>query len=166
MSIKVSNTYYPPSLDDSGPLQCSMNEENSVMNNDGNRWNNVFDSGIEDSLLDPTHFNVILYRGCSKRDDVSLYNECELLSQTTEHYSCSEKKFHCDNQNILGRDKSRELQRIDRMLQEVRLLKQQSGIFNRNGEISGIYSNFLYNYSPNGNIDTVIQALEKQAQSH
>ena len=116
-----SDTYYPSSLEyDDEPLRCSMSQENSVMHNREERWSNVFDLKTEDSLLDPTHFNVILYRGCSKRDDVRLYNECELLNQTTEYHSCSEKKFYCDRQNILGRDKSRELQRIDRMLQEAR----------------------------------------------
>ena len=136
-----------------------MSEENSIMTNDEDRWVNVFDSKTETSLLDPTHFNVILYRGCSKRDDVRLYNECRLHTQTTEHYACREKKFYCDNQNILGRDKSRELQRIDRMLQEVRRLKQQRK--NRyeglEGEVAGIHSHFLH-----GSVDDVIQTLENR----
>ena len=144
------------------PLNCSMNQENSIMNNDGYRWANVFDSKTEDSLLDPTHFNVILYKDCSKRDDVRLYNECRLSGQTTEHYSCREKKLYCDSQNILGRDKSREIQRINRMLQELRRLKQQTGIFNGEGEIGGIHSSFLYNYGSDINIDTIIQTLENR----
>ena len=147
-----SNTYFPSSPEyDDEPLLCPMNEENSVMNNAGDRWRNVFESGIENLLLDPTHFNVILYRGCSKRDDVRLYNECELLSQTTEYHSCSEKKFYCDNQNILGRNKLKELQRIDRMLQELRRLNQQRGdgpfdfvdLDTGQREVGGIYSMFL-----------------------
>ena len=157
-----SNSYHPSSLEyNDEPLKCSINEENSVMNNDEDRWDNVFDSKTEDSLLDPTHFNFILYRGCSKRDDVRLYKECELRLQNTEFYSCRETKFYCDNQNILGRDKSRELQRIDRMLQELRRLKQQTGIFDGQGEIGGIHSNFLYNYD-DGGIDAIIQTLENR----
>ena len=163
-----SNTYYPssPRYNDRY-LSCSMNEENSIMNNTKKtRWANIFDSATEDSLLDPTHFNVILHRGCSKRDDVSLYSECELPLQTTEHYSCREKKFYCDNQNILGRDKSRELQRVDRVLQEVRYLKQQNRGFT--GEVGGIHSNFLYKRNGNSyvfydnDIDIIIQTLENR----
>ena len=143
-----TNAYSFPFYDYS--LKCSMWQDNSIMNNSRDRWNNVFNSGIEDSLLDPTHFNVILYKGCSKRVDVRLYNECELLGQTTTHYSCREKKLYCDNQNILGRDKSRELQRIDRMLQEIRRLKQQKqdrpffvDLDTEQREIGGIYSIFF-----------------------
>ena len=157
-----SNTYYPSSPEyDDEPLRCSMNEENTIMNNVGDRWANVFDSATEDSLLDPTHFNVILYRGCSKRDDVRLYKECKLLKQNTETYSCREKKFYCDNQNTLGRDKSRELQRINRMLQGVRNLKQQGESYLPTKSIGGIYSNFLFNYD-DGGIDSIIQTLENR----
>ena len=161
-----SDTYYPSPRYNDRPLSCSMNEENSIMNKHEVRWNNVFDSATEDSLLDPTHFNVILYRGCSKRDDVNLYKECELLTQTTEHYSCREKKFYCDSQNILGRNKLRELQRIDRMLQEVRYLQQQNRGFS--GEVGGIHSNFLYKKGADPyifydiDIDIIIQTLENR----
>ena len=125
--------------------ECSMREENSIMNNTTDRWANVFDSKTEGSLLDPTHFNVILHRGCSKRDDVRLYNECDLFGQRTASHSCREKKLYCDNQNILGRDKSRELQRIDRMLQG---LKNENfnfvGLNDDEREVGGIYSKFLH----------------------
>ena len=39
--------------------------------------------GMNDSLLDPAHFNAILYGNCSKRDDVNTYRQCSSLSQTT-----------------------------------------------------------------------------------
>ena len=147
-----------------GSLTCSTWQDNSIMNGSEDRWANVFDSKIEDSLLDPTHFNVILYKGCSKRDDVRLYDECNNPEQTTDHYSCREKKLYCDNQNILGRDKSRELQRIDRMLQELRRLNQQRGdgpfdfvdLDFGQRDVGGIYSKFLdeaYN---------IIQTLENR----
>ena len=80
---------------------------NSIMAYTLDRWNNVFKSGQDVSLLDPTHFNVILYNNCLTRNDVRLYNDCYNLDIGIT------LKSQCKRQNLLGRSKQRELEILE-----------------------------------------------------
>ena len=66
----------------------------------------------QDSLLDPVHFNAILYGDCKRREDVRTYRECSSLVHRTKYQTntsnsdCPSLKTECEEQNILG--KSRE----------------------------------------------------------
>ena len=96
---------------------CRVTQDNSIMANQGERFRNVRD-GRNDSLLDPTHFNTILYPGCESREDTKLYKMCSSLAYTTDHtgpkHSCSDpQKKRCEQSNVLGRDKQSELDRLN-----------------------------------------------------
>ena len=72
------------------------------------------------SLLDPAHFNAILYGDCRKREDVSLFRRCSYISQTNHCNNCSthnyfcERKQECDSQNVLNRKRAKPIRRIGR----------------------------------------------------
>ena len=109
---------YPPSY------ACRVAQENSLLlsNRDGKiRWNRVFETGLENSLLDPSHFQSILYGNCSLRDDVKLYRRCSRLSYqiSSNENACLAEKNYCDRQNVLGRDKIVEQQRISDEIQSL-----------------------------------------------
>ncbi len=85
-----------------------IEQYNSIMANVLDRWNNVFKSGQDVSLLDPIHFNVILYNNCPTRNDVKLYNDCYNFN-----YSDITLISQCKRQNLLGRSKQRELEILE-----------------------------------------------------
>ena len=92
---------------------CRVTQTNSIMANHHER-RQMIRLGRELSLLDPTHFNAILYGQCPTRDDVRLYRECSTLIYTTGYNEenqedCPELKQQCEVSNILGKDKEREL---------------------------------------------------------
>ncbi len=104
---------YAPNYD------CRVVQENSMLSSHGIRWGNVFDDENDDSLLDPSHFQAILYGNCSLRDDVKLYRQCSRLSYQTSsrNNACLAQKAYCDRQNVLGRDKIAEYQKISKKIQ-------------------------------------------------
>ena len=62
---------------------CRVTQRNSLMGSHKERFESVR-RGNEHSLLDPTHFNVILYGStCSSRDDIQLYQKCASLARVT-----------------------------------------------------------------------------------
>ncbi len=85
---------------------CRVSYENSIM---GRTWERFFNvrEGRNTSLLDPSHFNAILYGDCRKRDDVKLYRECSSLSTLTSYDGtaddCPALKQRCERENVLGR---------------------------------------------------------------
>ncbi len=116
-------------------FDCRVTQTNSIMS-DSIRWSMVlddpldhgfqwrsplhreeptfFNEDIEYSLLDPTHFNAILYGNCSSRDDVRHYRECMRLAfqDSSLNFNCLSQKHQCENLNLLGRDKNKELARL------------------------------------------------------
>lgn len=106
--------------DASGPafrpsFNCRVVQDNSIMAHHGDRFLTVED-GRSDSLLDPAHFNTILYPECESREDTRLYRECSSLAYKTSHGGsgnrCGDKKDRCERSNVLGRDKRSELDRL------------------------------------------------------
>lgn len=89
-----------------GGYHCHVTQTNSLMNNEpGERLRNVR-NGHNSSLLDPTHFNVILYGECQTRPDVRLYHQCSSLAYATEfnnNLNCPPLKDRCDASDMLGR---------------------------------------------------------------
>ena len=80
----------------------------SIMSNGLRRWNDVFNSS-ETSILDPTHFNAIIYGNCKNRNDVKLYRDC----YGTKHEAPTLSIEECQRQDVLGRGKQRELRIIE-----------------------------------------------------
>ena len=104
-------------LDHTQIFDCRAIQIGSVMSHSQRRWYNTFNtrsSNKENSLIDPTHFNAILYGNCPYREDVKLFRECNKLSYQNSlfNWTCLSQKTHCERQNILGRDKNKELQRL------------------------------------------------------
>ena len=94
---------------------------NSIMANVLDRWDNVFKLGKDQSLLDPTHFNVILYgKSCTNREDVQLYSQCyNDIIYTSDAVQCSairSKRLECRGANVLGRTQQRELEVLEHEL--------------------------------------------------
>ena len=88
---------------------CRVTQRNSLMASHEERFESVR-RGNEHSLLDPTHFNVILYGGtCSSRDDIRLYQQCASLAYLTRYKpdsirnDCPPEKQQCEMSNVLGR---------------------------------------------------------------
>ena len=102
---------------------CRVIQTNSIMSDSKERWNNVFKYGENKSLLDPGHFNNILYGSCEVNTQ---FNKCSQLAFKDSYYypGCLEQKKHCQAQNTLGRDKKRELRRVQRNLHRTRRLMQ------------------------------------------
>ena len=115
-SIKETHAIVLPNRNETIYLQknnCRIVQSQSIMAHRKDRWDIVFHTPrssrlAEDSLLDPTHFNAILYGTCSQRNDVNLYRQCSRLVSMTSYDSngndlCPPLKKICDSQNILGR---------------------------------------------------------------
>ena len=101
-------------------FDCRVVQTNNIMSNWEERWYNVFTKNKEVSLIDPAYFNAILYGNCSSRDDVKLFRECDALSfqSSLMNPSCLKKKSDCERQNLLGRDKNKELEALNNELRE------------------------------------------------
>ena len=110
---KVVTSYFRPSYD------CRVVQENSVLSNQRARWHSVA-MKLDDSLLDPSHFQAILYGNCSLRGDVSLYRQCSRLSYQTLSNTCLDQKAYCESQNVLGRNKILEQHKIREEMQVLR----------------------------------------------
>lgn len=96
-------------------MSCRVTQQSSLMADEAIRWNNVFNTAIYGSLLDPSHFNAILYGNCSEREDVQLFRQCSELSYQNVwngNNACLEIKKDCESKNVLGRSKDREIHRL------------------------------------------------------
>lgn len=113
-----SRLYYDQIFD------CRATQIDSVMSHIERRWNNTFDlvnySMREESLIDPAHFNAIIYGNCAHREDVRLFRECDRLSYQSSsfHPWCLRQKAYCERQNVLGRDRDKEIQRLNNALND------------------------------------------------
>ena len=85
-------------------FKCRMTQTNSLMNSQDERFRNIR-YGNNSSLLDPTHFNVILYGICQERTDVNLYNQCSALAYNEDfnNSDCPPLKNQCESSNVLRR---------------------------------------------------------------
>lgn len=122
-------------------FNCRVTQHNSMMSDDvsrKNRWSMALDNDpswthfspslhfqqqedpialnedLRHSLLDPTYFNAIIYGNCLIRDDVRQYRECSRLAYQSSSFDfdCLSQKYACEQLNLLGRDKDRELARL------------------------------------------------------
>ena len=101
--------------------QCRVVQDNSLLSSERTYLDRVFAKKLDDSLLAPSHFQSILYGDCSLRDDVRLYRRCSRLSYQvlSSENACLDEKAYCDRQNVLGRDKIAEQQRISKEIQDL-----------------------------------------------
>lgn len=110
---------------------CRVVQRSTMLSRYSLRWDNVFEENFGDSLIEPVYFYSILYGNCSLRSNVKRFRKCSRLSyQSSEiNPSCLEQKALCENQEILGRNKARERQRIEELIsavdEEITLLQQQ-----------------------------------------
>ena len=115
---KLSGISKANSSDDRDDIFCEEDpmrpiQHNSIMANIYDRWDNVFKFRRDKSLLDPTHFNAILYGdNCTDRKDVQLYNQCyEMVFSSGQDCSIIKNKLsECRRANVLGRTQQRELE--------------------------------------------------------
>ena len=123
---------------------CRVTQFNSLMGSHWERFESV-ERGSEQSLLDPTHFNVILYGSdCSSRDDIQLYQQCASLTHVTSYKpnsyedDCPSEKQQCEASNVLGRDLEEDIAKLETQLNEKldRISSINRDIFNllRNNE--------------------------------
>ena len=76
----------------------------------GERFQSVR-NGCPPSLLDPMHFDAIIYGSCKERKDLELYRECSRLSirdsRRKTFLGCNQnKKRECESKDILGRGRA------------------------------------------------------------
>lgn len=96
---------------------CRVTHPDSIMSHQFERWFFAFNSFYSDrSLLDPGHFNSILYGHCLEKNKT--FNECSQLAykSSVKEKECLEKKSQCESQNILGRNKQEEIEDIRKEL--------------------------------------------------
>ena len=110
----IGGNYWPK-------YDCRVIQNNSMLSKKRIRWNRVFYTKLDDSLLDPSHFQSILYGNCSLRNDVKLYRRCSRLSyqMSKNDNACLAEKAYCSSQNVLGRDKITEQERINKEIQKL-----------------------------------------------
>ena len=87
---------------------CRVTVDNSIMSNQYERWNNVFETGKDKSLLNPSQFSQLMYGTCEKKN--KLFNECSALAyqSSVEEPDCLNKKQKCQAQNEARVDKKAE----------------------------------------------------------
>ena len=74
-------------------FNCRVVQRNSIMADEHERFQSVR-NGCPPSLLDPTHFDAIIYGKCKEREDLELYRECASLSYKDSRlfWGCRRKK--------------------------------------------------------------------------
>ena len=87
---------------------CRVEVPESIMSQDADRWSAVFDTETRDSLLDPAHFNSILYKNCTAKN--KLYDDCLRRSEDWPRRECRKRKQECESKNLTGRNKQREIE--------------------------------------------------------
>ena len=100
-------------------FDCRVVQPNNIMFEASKRWADVFTDSTETSLIDPVHFNAIIYGNCSTRNDVRLFRQCSSLTfqSSLTNPGCLRQKAYCERQNFLGRDKNKELEILNNLLQ-------------------------------------------------
>ena len=90
-------------------FNCRVVQENSIMADHHERFQSVR-RGCPRSLLDPIHFDAIIYGKCKEREDLELYRECASISYKDSRlfWGCKGKKRQCESQDILGRSRADE----------------------------------------------------------
>lgn len=109
-------------------FDCRVTQIDSIMSAVFHRWNRILrNRNTKESLLDPVHFNAIIYGHCLERPDVALFRQCDRLGYRSSFFdrSCLAQKAYCERQNVLGRDKRAELQRYNDRLEYVQERIQQ-----------------------------------------
>ena len=101
-----------------GKYDCRIVTTNSIMANQHERWDNVFEKGENNSLLTPGQFNAILYGSCEKKNQI--FNQCAQLAyrDANKKSSCMERKQQCETQNTQGLGKEEEMKRVRREIEE------------------------------------------------
>ena len=114
---------------------------NSIMANIFDRWDNVFKLRRDQSLLDPAHFNAILYGdNCTDREDVHLYNQC-YGSTGDEECSIAE----CHRASVLGRTQQRELEILEHELStNQESFKREINLINEKNKLPIIIEESVY----------------------
>ena len=78
---------------------CRVIKGNSIMSDQQERWDNVFEEEINHSLLTTEQFNAILYGSCAEKNKV--FNKCSQLAyqSSIEVPECLQKKQECEKEN-------------------------------------------------------------------
>ena len=77
---------------------CRIIKENSIMSYQQERWDNVFKSNTDLSLLTTEQFNAILYGSCEEKNKT--FNKCSQLAyqSSIESPECLKKKRECEEE--------------------------------------------------------------------
>ena len=110
---------------------CRVIQNHTMLSNHNLIWDHIFYRNFGDSLIEPVYFYSLLYGNCSLRSDIKLFGQCSRLSyqSSKDNPGCLEQKAICESQEILGRDKIREQQRIqaliDNITEEIAVTEEQ-----------------------------------------
>ena len=77
---------------------------NSIMSDPYQRFYNVFEAKKDESLLDPAHFNQIIYAGCHLPEHPHSTHLFRACSEFEDSMNCSRQRNMCEGQNSLGRN--------------------------------------------------------------
>ncbi len=115
---------------------CRVTAENSIMSDQYERWDNVFEEGefstsprkkTESSLLNKAQFNAVLYGDCPSKNE--LFNECADLAYKTSvmegNENCLKQKRKCMENNVMGYNKAEELSRIREEIKSTENMKRE-----------------------------------------
>ncbi len=115
---------------------CRVTAENSIMSDQYERWDNVFEEGefstsprkkTESSLLNKAQFNAVLYGDCPSKNE--LFNECADLAYKTSvmegNENCLKQKRKCMENNVMGYNKAEELSRIREEIKSKENMKRE-----------------------------------------
>ena len=93
-------------------FDCRVTNKNSIMSNQYERWNNVFEADKNKSLLNPGQFNRILYGTCEEKN--KLFNECSALAyqSSVQDQGCMAQKEKCETNNMAKPAKANKVSRI------------------------------------------------------
>ena len=80
---------------------CRVITRNSIMSSHWERWNNTFQNGRNESLLNPAQFNHILYGDCESKN--KLLSQCSNLAYkiSRDTSDCKKQKQQCEKQNAM-----------------------------------------------------------------
>ena len=144
------NSYSEPAYN------CRVLQNNSIMSHHKERLHFLFEKiphwfgmgnseNSNSSLLDKGHFNRILYGECLGKNKV--FNEClELSHQNSfENKGCIEKRNWCKTQNVLGRNKQDEIERLSNKINRYKKYKDliQSIILSTRQETHSSQDSFI-----------------------
>ena len=85
-------------------FDCRVIQENSIMSHHWERFDSV-NNRVHTSLLDPIHFDAILYGQCDSREDLKLFRQCSDLAyqNSRDNRNCHTLRRQCEAQDILAR---------------------------------------------------------------